>query len=131
MPDPDKAAISYLTASGAACISVLADGTIKAGPKPDRGAVSLWWVPAAHAIAVSRQARRDAGENPDVAASEATLRQGRLSRIGLGDASQTDLPVRCGQQDNVVRLNAGELVQDSTRRVAEPCALLPHLQTLP
>src|SRR4029079_8502551 len=53
-----------------------------------------------------------------------TVEKGGLSRIGLCDASQTDLPVRGGRQHNVVRLNAGELLQDGPRRITETCALL-------
>jgi hypothetical protein len=75
MRNPDKAAIDYLITSGASCVCVLADGTIRAGSKPDRSAVSIWWLPEAKAIAVSRQARRDVGETRDVAAIEAALPQ--------------------------------------------------------
>src|SRR6185437_8135620 len=56
---------------------------------------------------------------------------GGLSRIGLRDASQTDLPVHCGRQHDNVRLNASQLLEDGARRASEPGALLPHLETLP
>jgi hypothetical protein len=75
MSNPDRAAIAYLVASGASCVSVPAHGTIKAGPKPDRAAVTAWWLPAEALIMVSRRARHDAGDNPDIVTVEAALRQ--------------------------------------------------------
>ena len=55
----------------------------------------------------------------------------RLGGVGLGDAAQSDLPVRCGRQDDVVGLDADELFEESARRVSEARALLPHLEALP
>ena len=54
-----------------------------------------------------------------------------LSGIGLGDAAKTNLPVRCGRQHDIVRLNTGEFFEQRARRVSETSALLPHLETLP
>ena len=54
-----------------------------------------------------------------------------LGGVGLGDATQSDLAVRCGRQDDVVGLDAGKLFEDGPRRVAEARALLPHLEALP
>jgi hypothetical protein len=62
----DRAALSYLAASGATAISIFNDGTIRAG-KLDRHAALIFWLPSDYALAVSRQARREAGEAPDVA----------------------------------------------------------------
>lgn len=39
--------------------------------------------------------------------------------------------MRCGGQDDVVRLDADEFVEHGARGVAEARALLPHLETLP
>jgi hypothetical protein len=54
-----------------------------------------------------------------------------LSGIGLGDASQANLAVRCGRQDDVVGLNARKLFEDGARRVSKAGALLPHLEAFP
>ncbi len=54
-----------------------------------------------------------------------------LGGVGLGDTTQADLAVRGGRQDDVVGLDAGELLEDGARRVPEARALLPHLETLP
>jgi hypothetical protein len=82
----DRAALAYLTASGATAISIRDDGTIKAG-KVDPGAVMVWWLPADHAIAVSRAARRIAGEAPDVATMVAALREAAAERGLFGQNS--------------------------------------------
>jgi hypothetical protein len=71
----DRAALAYLTASGATAISVLDDGTIKAGSKLDRHAAMVWWLPEASAIAVSRQARKIAGNGGGIAGMTAALRE--------------------------------------------------------
>src|ERR1700722_11477775 len=62
--------------------------------------------------------------------AEAIKKRG-LGVVGVSDTSQTDLAVRCGRQDDVVRLDAGKLFEDRARRVSEAGALLPHLQALP
>ena len=54
-----------------------------------------------------------------------------LRGVGLGDATQSDLAVGCGRQDDVVGLDAGKLFEDGPRRVSEARALLPHLEALP
>ena len=59
------------------------------------------------------------------------IEQRGLSGIGLSDAAQADLAVGCGRQDDVVRLDAGELVEHGAREVAQAGALLPHLEALP
>ena len=59
------------------------------------------------------------------------IEQSGLGGVGLGDAAQADLAVGCGWQDDVVRLNACEFFEDGARRIAETCALLPHLEALP
>ena len=53
-----------------------------------------------------------------------------LSGVGLGDAAQADLAVRCARQNDVMGLDAGKLFEDGPRRVAEARALLPHLEAL-
>jgi hypothetical protein len=70
----DRAALAFLTASGATAICILDDGTIKAG-KVDRRAVMVFWLPEGQAIAVSRQARKEAVGAPDVETMSAALRQ--------------------------------------------------------
>ena len=47
------------------------------------------------------------------------------------DATQPDLAVRCGRQDDVVGLDARQFFEDGPRRVAEARVLLPHLEALP
>ena len=54
-----------------------------------------------------------------------------LGGVGLGDAAQANLAVGCGRDDDVVGLNAGQLLKDGPGRVAETCALLPHLKAFP
>ena len=46
--------------------------------------------------------------------AEAVEKRG-LSEIGLGDAAQTNLPMRGGRQHNVVRLNASEFFEHGAR----------------
>jgi len=110
MKNPDKAAIDYLIASGASCVSVLADGTIKAGPKPDRAAVSAWWLPEDKVIAVSRQARREAGATPEVSIMLAALRQAAADHQAVLTPHETAIE-RAG--DAAVRIDA---FVDSMRR---------------
>ena len=62
--------------------------------------------------------------------AEAIEKRG-LGGVGLGDATQADLAVCCGRQDDVVGLDAGKLFEDGARRVAEARARLPHLEALP
>jgi hypothetical protein len=59
------------------------------------------------------------------------VEQRRLSRIGLGYASQADLAMRRGRQHDVVRLDPRQLFENGTRRVSKAGALLPHLQAFP
>ena len=54
-----------------------------------------------------------------------------LRGIRLGDTAQANLAMRRGRQHDVVGLDARQFFEDGTRRVSEPGALLPHLQTLP
>ena len=62
--------------------------------------------------------------------AEAVEKRG-LSGVGLGDAAQSDLAVRCGRQDDVVGLDARKLFEDGARRVSEARSLLPHLEAFP
>jgi hypothetical protein len=62
--------------------------------------------------------------------AEAVEKRG-LSGVGLSDATQSDLTMRCGRQADVVGLDAGKLFEDGLRRVSEARALLPHLEALP
>jgi hypothetical protein len=71
----DGAALAYLVASGAAAISILDDGSIKAGAKLDRRAVMAWRLPEAQAITVSRTARKIAGDASDVETMAAALQE--------------------------------------------------------
>ena len=59
------------------------------------------------------------------------IKERGLGGVGLGDAAQADIAVRLGGQDDVVGLDARELVEDGARGVAEAGALLPHFQALP
>src|SRR5258708_4817087 len=59
------------------------------------------------------------------------IEKSSLRGVWLGYAAQANLAVRCGRQDDVLGLNARELFQDGARGIAEPCALLPHLEALP
>jgi hypothetical protein len=54
-----------------------------------------------------------------------------LCGVGLRDAAQADLAVRCGRQDHVMRLDARDLVEDRARRISKACPALPHLEALP
>jgi hypothetical protein len=60
-----------------------------------------------------------------------TVEKCGLSGVGLGHATQADPAMGRGREDDVVLLNARKLFENGTRRISEPCALLPHLQTLP
>src|SRR6516162_9830343 len=54
-----------------------------------------------------------------------------LGGIWMSNAAHAYLAVRRGRQDDVVGLDAGELLENGTRRVAEAGAALPHLQAFP
>jgi len=54
-----------------------------------------------------------------------------LRSVGLGDAAQSDFAVCRGRQDDIVGLDARQFFKNGPRRVAEACALLPHLEALP
>jgi hypothetical protein len=47
----------------------------------------------------------------------------RLGGVGLGDATQSDLAVCCGRQDDVVGLDPRQLFEDGPRRVPDARAL--------
>jgi hypothetical protein len=76
---PDtKAAVAYLTASGATAITITEiDGVcaFHVGTKIDPGAVSVQWLPETNARAVVRQARKHAGSSPDAATAMGALKQ--------------------------------------------------------
>ena len=55
----------------------------------------------------------------------------RLGGVGLCDATQSDLSVRCGRQDDIMGLDARQFLKDGRRRVAKARALLPHLKAVP
>ena len=58
-----------------------------------------------------------------------TVNERGLGGIGLGYAAQADLAMGCGRQDNVVRLNAGELFENGARGVSETGSLC-HISRL-
>src|SRR6202045_2861328 len=60
-----------------------------------------------------------------------TIEESGLCRVWLGHATQTNLAMRCGWQNDVLGLNAFEFFQDDARGIAETGAALPHLQALP
>ena len=62
--------------------------------------------------------------------TEAVKERGLVS-VGLSDAPQTDLAMRCGGQHHVVRVDACKFLENGTRGVAEASTALPHLQALP
>ena len=62
--------------------------------------------------------------------AEAIEKRG-LGGIWVSNAAQPYLAVRRGRQDDIVRLDAGDLLEDDARRVAEAGAALPHLQAFP
>ena len=72
---------------------ILVEGTGSGAEGEDRGLV--FW--EAHAL----------GQDD----AEAVEERG-LGGVGLGDATQADLAVRCGRQDDVVGLDAGKLFED-------------------
>ena len=54
-------------------------------------------------------------------------RSAGLGGVGMRHAAQANLAVRCGRQDDVVRLDARKLLEDGSGRVSKACALLPRL----
>ena len=48
-----------------------------------------------------------------------TIEESGLRRVWLGHAAQANLAMRCGRQDDVLGLNALELLQDSARGSAD------------
>jgi hypothetical protein len=84
-----RAAINYLTPSGAVAISITErDGLCELHIGFDPDAVYFHWLPNERALAVSRQARRHAGERPDAAAMVGGLRQAAADhRVALTEHS--------------------------------------------
>jgi hypothetical protein len=75
---PDKAALKYLEASGAAPIFITeVDGiaTIRTGSRVDPRAVVVFWTMAANAKPVVKLARKLAGKNPDAGEAGGALRR--------------------------------------------------------
>jgi hypothetical protein len=74
---PDtRAAIAYLTASGATAITITeVDGvcTFRVGGKIDPRAVSVQWLPEMNARAIVKLARQHAGASPDAGVATAAL----------------------------------------------------------
>ena len=60
-----------------------------------------------------------------------TVEENGLRRVWLGHTAQAKLTMRRNWQDDVLGLNAFELFQDDARGIAETCAALPHLESLP
>ena len=56
------------------------------------------------------------------------IEESGLGWVWLGYATQANLSVRCGRQDDVLGLNAFEFFQNDTWRIAETCTALPHLE---
>jgi len=82
----DRAALAYLTASGATAISILDDGMLKMGKLGQR-TVAAWWLPEAAAIPVSRAARKIAGGASDIETMAAALREAAVERGLFGQNS--------------------------------------------
>lgn len=75
-----KKALEHLQASGAACISLLRDGTIETDDRPHRDSAAAYWLPRSHVERVAEVARSMiAGGDRSRAISRASMQCGVMA----------------------------------------------------